>query len=85
MPSEDGQLTGTCKGTKHLQIESHWTVSTIILLTEYSSFQEKNRFVSCAGVYKCSRTTQCLFAALSLSLTSSLKDDNELHTNVSQK
>jgi hypothetical protein len=32
MPSEDGQLTETCKDNKHLQIESHWTVSTIIIL-----------------------------------------------------
>jgi hypothetical protein len=31
MPSEDGQLTETCKGSKYLQIESHWTVLTIIL------------------------------------------------------
>jgi hypothetical protein len=31
MPSEDGQLTETCKGNKYLQIESHWTVLTIIL------------------------------------------------------
>jgi hypothetical protein len=28
---EDGQLTDTCKGNKYLQIESHWTVLTIIL------------------------------------------------------
>jgi hypothetical protein len=31
MPSEDGQLTEMCKGDKYLQIESHWTVLTIIL------------------------------------------------------
>jgi hypothetical protein len=31
MPSEDGQLTETCKGNKYLQIESHWTVLTVIL------------------------------------------------------
>jgi hypothetical protein len=31
MPSEDGQLTETCKGNKYLKIESHWMVSTIIL------------------------------------------------------
>jgi hypothetical protein len=31
MPSEDGQLTETCKGNKYLQIQSHWTVLTIIL------------------------------------------------------
>jgi hypothetical protein len=30
MPSEDGQLTETCQGSKYLQIESHWTVLTII-------------------------------------------------------
>jgi hypothetical protein len=30
-PTEDGQLTETCKGNKYLQIESHWTVLTIIL------------------------------------------------------
>jgi hypothetical protein len=29
--SEDEQLTETCKGNAYLQIESHWTVSTIIL------------------------------------------------------
>jgi hypothetical protein len=32
MPSQDGQLTETCKGNKYLQIESHWTVLTIIVL-----------------------------------------------------
>jgi hypothetical protein len=32
MPSEDGQLTETCKGNKYLQIESHWTVLTVIIL-----------------------------------------------------
>jgi hypothetical protein len=32
MPSEDGQLTETCKGNKYLQIESHWMVLTIIIL-----------------------------------------------------
>jgi hypothetical protein len=32
MPSEDGQLTETCKGNKYLQVESHWTVLTIIIL-----------------------------------------------------
>jgi hypothetical protein len=26
MPSEDGQLTETCKGNKYLQIQSHWMV-----------------------------------------------------------
>jgi hypothetical protein len=31
MSSEDGQLTETCKGNKYLQIESHWTVLTIII------------------------------------------------------
>jgi hypothetical protein len=31
MPSEDVQLTETCKSNKCLQIESHWTVLTIIL------------------------------------------------------
>jgi hypothetical protein len=31
MPSEDGQLTETCKGNKQLQIESHWTVLPITL------------------------------------------------------
>jgi hypothetical protein len=31
MPSEDGQLTKTCKGIKYLQIESHWTMLTVIL------------------------------------------------------
>jgi hypothetical protein len=32
IPSEDGhKLTETCKGSKYLQIESHWTVLTIIL------------------------------------------------------
>jgi hypothetical protein len=30
-PSEDDQLTETCKGNKYLQIESHWMVLTIIL------------------------------------------------------
>jgi hypothetical protein len=30
-PSEDAQLTETCKGNKYLQIESHWTALTIIL------------------------------------------------------
>jgi hypothetical protein len=30
MPSEDGQLTETCKGNNYLQIESQWTVLTII-------------------------------------------------------
>jgi hypothetical protein len=32
MPSDDGQLTETCKGSKHIQIESQWTVLTIIIL-----------------------------------------------------
>jgi hypothetical protein len=32
MPSEDGQLTETCKGSKYMQIESHWMVLTIIIL-----------------------------------------------------
>jgi hypothetical protein len=31
-PSEDGQLTETRKGNKYLQIESNWTVLTIIIL-----------------------------------------------------
>jgi hypothetical protein len=31
MPSEDGQVTETCKGNKCLQIESHWTELTIFL------------------------------------------------------
>jgi hypothetical protein len=31
MPSEEGRLTETCKDNKYLQIESHWTVSIIIL------------------------------------------------------
>jgi hypothetical protein len=31
-PSEDGQLTETCKGDKYLQIESDWTASAVILL-----------------------------------------------------
>jgi hypothetical protein len=31
MPSEDGQLTETCKGNKYLKIELHWTVLTNIL------------------------------------------------------
>jgi hypothetical protein len=31
MPSEDGHPTKTYKGNKYLQIESHWTVLTIIL------------------------------------------------------
>jgi hypothetical protein len=31
MTTNDGQLTETCKGNKYLQIESHWTVLTIIL------------------------------------------------------
>jgi hypothetical protein len=34
IPSEDGQLTETCKGNKYLQIESHWTVLRIILENE---------------------------------------------------
>jgi hypothetical protein len=32
MPSEDGQLAETCKGNKYLQIESHWTVLTMLVL-----------------------------------------------------
>jgi hypothetical protein len=32
MPSEDGQLTETCKGSKYIQIESYWMVLTIIIL-----------------------------------------------------
>jgi hypothetical protein len=32
MPSEDGQLTETCKGNKYLQIESHWTVLIVNIL-----------------------------------------------------
>jgi hypothetical protein len=31
-PSEDGQLTETCKGSKYIQIGSQWTVLTIIIL-----------------------------------------------------
>jgi hypothetical protein len=31
-PFEDGQLIEICKGSKHIQIESHWTVLTIIVL-----------------------------------------------------
>jgi hypothetical protein len=31
MPSEDGELTETCKGNNYLQIESHLMVLTIIL------------------------------------------------------
>jgi hypothetical protein len=31
MPSEDGQLTETCKSNKYLQIESQCTVLKIIL------------------------------------------------------
>jgi hypothetical protein len=31
IPSEDGQLTKTCKGNKYLQIESHWTVLTMFV------------------------------------------------------
>jgi hypothetical protein len=31
MPSEDGQLTETCKGNIYLQIELHWTVLTTVL------------------------------------------------------
>jgi hypothetical protein len=31
-PSEDGQLTETCKGSKYIQIESHWMVLTAIIL-----------------------------------------------------
>jgi hypothetical protein len=32
MPSEDGQLTKTCKGSKYIRIESHWMVLTVIVL-----------------------------------------------------
>jgi hypothetical protein len=32
MPSEDAQLTKTCKGSKYILIESHWMVLTIIIL-----------------------------------------------------
>jgi hypothetical protein len=32
MPSEDGQVTETCKGSKYLQIKSHWMLLTIIIL-----------------------------------------------------
>jgi hypothetical protein len=32
MLSEDGQLTETWKGSKYIQIESDWTVITIIIL-----------------------------------------------------
>jgi hypothetical protein len=31
MPSEDDQLTEICKDNEYLQIESHWTVLSIIL------------------------------------------------------
>jgi hypothetical protein len=31
MPFEDGELTESYKGNKYLQIESHWTVLTVIL------------------------------------------------------
>jgi hypothetical protein len=31
VPSEEGQLTETCKGSKYIQIELHWTVLTIII------------------------------------------------------
>jgi hypothetical protein len=31
-PSEDGQLTETCKGSKYMQIDSHWMVLTFIIL-----------------------------------------------------
>jgi hypothetical protein len=31
MPSEDGQLTETCKSNKYLQIESHWTVLIVVI------------------------------------------------------
>jgi hypothetical protein len=32
-PSEDGQLTKTCKGNKYvyIQIESRWTLLTIVI------------------------------------------------------
>jgi hypothetical protein len=30
-PSDDSQLTETCEDNKYLQIESQWTVLTIIL------------------------------------------------------
>jgi hypothetical protein len=39
MPSEDGQLTETCKGNKYLQIESHWAVLTIILQCNITQLQ----------------------------------------------
>jgi hypothetical protein len=32
MPSEDGQLTETCKGSKYIHIESNWMMVTIIFL-----------------------------------------------------
>jgi hypothetical protein len=31
-PAEDGRLTETCKGSKYIQFELHWTVLTIIIL-----------------------------------------------------
>jgi hypothetical protein len=31
MPSVDGQLNETCKGSKYIQIESHWMVLPIII------------------------------------------------------
>jgi hypothetical protein len=36
MPSEDGQLTETCRGNKiNIHVESHWTALTIILSSEF--------------------------------------------------
>jgi hypothetical protein len=37
-PSEDGQLTETRKGSKYIQIESHWMVLTIIILYNLVTF-----------------------------------------------
>jgi hypothetical protein len=58
MPSEDGQLTETCKGDKYLQIESHWTVLTIIIL--------KFRYLSCCYMIY---ATQLLYMQISARLT----------------
>jgi hypothetical protein len=43
MPSEDGQLTETCKDGKYLQTKSHWTVLTIInnLMHKYTAYFRK--------------------------------------------
>jgi hypothetical protein len=43
MPSEDGQLTETCKGNKYLLIESHWTLlSLFYYLVYYTLFKVKD-------------------------------------------